>query len=231
MSERPPTVNGAAGGVAEHDPVRIHEPIYRELAEPRDGHEPTPMWLVFFVMALLGWGGYYLGIYSGGFRADVYTEQIGHAKAQAEPAPTAPEDPMVLGRRVFNNCMSCHQKDGAGVPGAYPPLAGSEWVAGEPAVLAGIVLHGLEGGITVAGAQFDNAMPAWDRLSDEEIAAVLTYVRASFGNASPPVDPATVAAVRSATSDRTRAWKVAELDTLRGLAAPVPATEAQTAGQ
>lgn len=231
MSERPPTVSGAAGGASEHDPVGIHEPIYRELAEPRDGHEPTPMWLVFLVMALLGWGGYYLGIYSGGFRADVYTEQIGQARPGAVAEPAAPLDPMVLGRRVYNNCMSCHQKDGVGVPGAYPPLAGSEWVAGEPAVLVGIVLHGLEGSINVAGEQYDNAMPAWDRLSDEEIAAVLTYVRASFGNAAAPVEPATVAAVRAATSDRTRAWKVAELDTLRGFAAPAADAAVQTVGQ
>jgi len=222
MNERPPAGNGAAEVPPDPDPVRLHEPIYRELAEPRDGHEPTPMWLVFLAMALLGWGGYYLGIYNGGFRGDVYVEQIGQVRPGAAVAPAAPEDPMVAGRRVYNNCMSCHQKDGEGVPGAYPPLAGSEWVGGSAEVLAGIVLHGLEGSITVLGEPYNNAMPGWGRLSDEQIAAVLTYVRGSFGNRSAPVSAELVATVRSATTGRSRPWRAAELAGLQALASGGP---------
>jgi mono/diheme cytochrome c family protein len=212
MSER-----GSTTGESGHEPdvVHIHEPIYRELAEPRDGHEPTPTWLVFFAMALLGWGGWYLGTYDAGFDPHVYdASEVAVTKARTTATAPAPLDPMVLGKRVFNNCMACHQQDGKGVPGTYPPLAGSEWVAGRPEVLARIVLHGIQGSITVRGETYNNDMPAWDRLGDDQLAAVLTYVRASWGNDAAAVSPEVVTAARRATADRRKPWTAAELTEL-----------------
>ncbi len=197
--------------------VDLHEPIARELAEPEDGYEPPPTWLLFFVLAVMGFGGWYLGMYSGGFDPSVYDERgwtRGPAPA-AEPA-TAGVDPMVLGRRVYNNCMACHQRDGGGVAGNYPPLDGSEWVGGSPDALAALVLHGLQGPIEVAGQTYNQVMPQWGHLSDEQIAAVLTYVRGSWGNRAPPVSSELVAAVRAATDDRRQPWTVEELRLFRG---------------
>lgn len=195
---------------AEFGVVEMHAPIFRELAEPRDGYEPIQVWWVFAVMALLGWGGWYLGTYSGDFRPDVYDERPGAAAAVAAPV-TALVDPLVLGKRVYTNCMSCHQADGRGVQGNYPPLAGSEWVRGDDATLARILLHGLQGEVTVSGLRFNQVMPAWGRFKDEQIAAVLTFIRASWGNGAAAVEPATIASVRAATTARRQPWTMAEL--------------------
>ena len=85
------------------------------------------------------------------------------------------------------NCAACHQTAGQGVPGMYPPLAGSEWVTGDERVLADILLHGVEGAITVGGVRYQGSMPAFWRLSDADLAAIATYVRSSWNNRAPPV--------------------------------------------
>jgi mono/diheme cytochrome c family protein len=194
----------------DHGVAQLHEPIAKELEEPRDGFEPTPMWWVFGVMALLGWGGWYLGTYSGNWRPDVYDERPG--MIVASPGTATPQvDPMVLGKRLYANCQACHQAGGQGVEGTYPPLAGSEWVTGDPQTVVRILLHGAQGVLEVRGKTYNQAMPAWKHLRDEQLAAVATYVRGSWGNAAPPVPVETVAAVRAATSDRTQPWTMAEL--------------------
>lgn len=192
----------------------VHEPILRELAEPRDGLEATPSWWLFVLMGLLLWGGWYLGYYSGAFRSSVYDEHPGHAQSGA-PAPKAAADPMVLGRRLYASCAACHQPDGKGVPGNFPPLTGSSWVTGEPSGLIRILLHGLEGDIVVSGVTFSGTMPAWKHLSDEQLAAVATYVRGSFGNSASGVEPDQVAALRRASTGRTQPWTQAELEATR----------------
>lgn len=192
----------------------LHEPIYREMAEPRDGYEPMPTWLVFLCLAVMGFGGWYLGMFSGGFRGDSYSEFGWGSSAPSTAAPAQQLDPMVAGARVYNNCAACHQRDGEGVAGNYPPLAGSEWVSGSEVRLAALVLHGLEGSITVRGQSYNQVMPAWSQLSDEQIAAVLTYIRGSWGNSAGAVAPELVAAVRAQTDGRRRPWTTDELDEL-----------------
>jgi mono/diheme cytochrome c family protein len=102
------------------------------------------------------------------------------------------------------------------VEGAFPPLAGSEMVTGSPEQLAAILLHGLHGPLRVKGKVYDGEMPEWgSKLKDEQIAAVLTYIRASFGNSAPPVNPELVKQVREATASRNRPWTEAELRQFR----------------
>ena len=80
-------------------------------------------------------------------------------------------------------CRSCHQVTGQGLTGVYPPLAGSEWPIKEPSIPIRIVLHGLMGGIEVAGIKYNNVMsPQGMLLNDQEIANVLNYIRSSWGN-------------------------------------------------
>jgi len=192
----------------------LHEPIYREMAEPREGYEPPPAWLIFLCLFIMGYGGWYLGMYSGAFKANVYDEHPGASAGVVKPVEQAPEDPMVLGKRIFNNCMSCHQANGKGLTGNYPPLDGSEYVNGRPDVAAAIVLHGLEGPVTVHGETFNQVMPSWKHFSDEQIASVLTYVRASWSNRAGPVAPEVVAAVRKATGGRQGSLRAADLEEL-----------------
>ena len=112
-------------------------------------------------------------------------------------------------------CLPCHQPEGKGLPGVYPPLAGSDWVRGDASRLIKIVLHGLQGPITVAGQTFGGPgavpMPALGGLTDEQIADVLTFVRGTFGAGATMVKPSDVQAVRAATGSREAAWTVEEL--------------------
>lgn len=209
MSEHSPPVTPRLGEL-DVDPVPLHEPIWREMTEPRDGYEPAPVWLVFLFMALLGWGGYYLGTESFEFRGDVF--DMGRPPAPAAAAAPATTDPLAVGKRTYNTCAACHGRDGLGVPGAYPPLAGSAALVGPPEVPAAIVLHGLEGPWEAGGKRYNNAMPGWQaKLSDEQVAAVLTYARTSWGNAAPPVSPELVGAVRQRTAERRQPWRAATL--------------------
>ena len=101
------------------------------------------------------------------------------------------------GAKVYNTCLPCHQATGAGIPGAFPPLAESEWVNGPVENLIRIQLRGLIGPITVKGKPFNSVMPPNATMSDDEIAAVLTYVRSNFGNKSSAVTADQVKALRS----------------------------------
>ena len=121
------------------------------------------------------------------------------------------------GAELFTRCAACHQASGLGVPGAYPPLAGSEWLLNNPEVPIRIVLHGLQGPMTVKNTAFNNAMnPFADQLSDAEIAAVITYERSSWGNSASKITAEQVAAVRAATKTQTAPWNPNDLKGLIG---------------
>ena len=141
-------------------------------------------------------------------------------QAQAEEAsetvlkPTAPLSGEALtlfnkGAEVYSregHCITCHQPDGEGLPAVqFPPLTQTKWVNGSEERLIKLTLHGLMGPIEVKGKQYPGQVPmtAFKQLSDEEVAAVLTYVRNSFGNQAAMVTPAKVKAVRAATKGQT----------------------------
>lgn len=115
---------------------------------------------------------------------------------------------MEKGKQVFTTtCQACHQATGAGIPGAFPPLAESEWVNGSPKRVIAIVLHGLQGEINVKGQKFQGVMPPFkEQLKPEDIAAVATYVRNSFGNKSDLVTVDLVNKVKDETKSRTTSW-------------------------
>jgi mono/diheme cytochrome c family protein len=140
-------------------------------------------------------------------------------------------NPVEAGKRVFDkNCVGCHQATGQGIPGAFPPLVGSEWVTGPPETVVRILLFGLQGPVQVRGATFNGAMPAWkDVLKDEEIAAVATYIREWAPNAAPAVPADQVAAQRKALAGRTAPWTAAEL-TSAETSGPSPAVSAPAGG-
>ncbi len=116
-----------------------------------------------------------------------------------------------FGKRLYSNCMSCHQANGRGLPPVYPPLRGSEIVHGDATTLVKIVMHGMEGPIMVDGQRYNQVMPAAPLRTDEEIAAVLTYVRGAWGNAGAPIDTALVSEVREATKGRNKPFTSKEL--------------------
>lgn len=95
------------------------------------------------------------------------------------------------------HCLVCHQADGSGVPGMFPPLNGTEWVNGDNATLISIVLHGMDEKIEVNGEIYNSIMAPLPHLSDQEVTDVLNYVRKRFGSSPPDITVAEVAAVRS----------------------------------
>ena len=214
------TADTTAGG---QDSVQaMHDMFMREQAEPRDGFEPVPFWVAVVCGGLLMWGGYYAGTHSADFRRDVYdTGEFRFADLALPPGQAAPDpDPQTvaelkaIGELKYRGvCVACHKPDGAGDPTQqYPPLNGSEWVVGaeaSPARLSRILLYGLHQPITVAGKTFNGQMPAQGgAMKDYEIAAVITYVRNTWGNAAdtddakPTVTTAFVKAAREKVGRR-----------------------------
>jgi mono/diheme cytochrome c family protein len=203
------------------DILPLHRQAIREMEDPHDGVAPTPVWLMLVYFGLLMWGGYYLAANSGGFQVDVYNEDpaarfAGSGEAGAERRV----DLTVVGKRVYNNCVQCHQADGEGVSGTFPPLNGSERVQGAPHVLAALLLHGLQGPVVVRGNTYRGEMPGWSQLSDIDIAGVLTHIRKSWDNNAGEVSPDLVAAMRRQTAGRSRAYTDEELDALEAEGPP-----------
>lgn len=118
-----------------------------------------------------------------------------HKKPAAKPA-TAKAAIKAPGQLIYEqNCLTCHQANGSGVPNLNPPLRGTDWVLGDKTRLINVLLKGLQGQ-EVEGDMYDNAMPAHDFLKDNEIADVLTYIRSNFGNKADAITTEEVKAVR-----------------------------------
>lgn len=110
------------------------------------------------------------------------------------------------GEQLYQRCATCHQANGQGVPGSFPPLAGSEFAnAANVAIPINVVTRGIQGPLTVKGTEYNGVMPAYGtgiEMSDEEVAAVLTYVRQSWGNTASAVTPEDVAKARAAQTSK-----------------------------
>jgi nitrite reductase (NO-forming) len=119
------------------------------------------------------------------------------AAVAAAPVAPKPDEAMEVGKNVFGSlCASCHQANAQGLPGAFPPLAKSDFLMADKQRAIGVVLNGLSGPVTVNGTSFNNMMPPQAHLTDAEIAGVLTYVRSHFDNHGDAVTPAEVAKLR-----------------------------------
>jgi nitrite reductase (NO-forming) len=137
----------------------------------------------------------------------VYSGKQAESEYHAKAAPASQAQSSILpasgaeGQRLYQTyCMGCHQAEGQGIPGTFPPLAKSDYALADTSRLIETVLNGLHGPIEVNGQQYNGTMPPMGHLKDEEIAAVLSYVRSSWGNTAKPVTAAEVAAVRAKTS-------------------------------
>jgi mono/diheme cytochrome c family protein len=223
----------------EQDIVERHEGLLRETDGAREGAEMLPTWLLIGFLALAFLGAGYLFWNSGGFSVKVFNPAR-VAWDGAGRGAAAPPDPMVIGKRLFTqNCAVCHQQTGLGVAGQFPPLAGSEWVLSQDwhgdNHIVRIVLHGFHEPVTVKGEQFNNVMAPWGKvLKDEQIAAILTYVRNEWGNKASPITKDFVSKIREENKDRTEPWTQKELQSIGRVlveeAAATPATSQPAAG-
>ena len=104
------------------------------------------------------------------------------------------------GEALFSGtCSVCHQLDGVGLPGVFPPLAGSDYFVADKSRAIDIVVNGLVGPVTVNGEDFDSVMPPMSQLNDDEIADILTYSLNAWGNDGGTVSAVEVAEIRATT--------------------------------
>lgn len=176
------------------------QPRQREYDDPDEAVRPLPWLFGVFAACMVAWGAWY--IVGPGSRGD---PNLGDGRTLAALAATPAG--VVDGAQLFTGkCAGCHQGTGQGVAGVFPPLVASEWVTGSDTRLVQILLHGIQGPMDVNGVTYNGLMPAWKSLTDEEIAAIATYVRTTWGNGASPVSAELVAAERTRTADRTTSW-------------------------
>ena len=161
-------------------------------AEPVATHSAVPMWIFSLTLVLLYLGAVYFDHHGGWFDARVYGPYSSADELDSYQPKSGAAALLAQGKKTYEMvCGSCHGVDGMGKPGQAPPLSGSEWVNAKGVQrLTHIPLMGLTGPITVKGEQMDfpagmAAMGA--ALSDSDLAALLTYIRSSWGNKGGPV--------------------------------------------
>ena len=207
--------------ISDESLLAVHEKLLGKQKDEKAHYRLMPLGLLFFFSALIFFGGTYIGRYSGHFDSQVFNENIRHRGEGGKAGPVA-KDPVKTGEKHFNNaaCNTCHQPTGIGVPGAIPPLAGSEWANASEERVIRIVLYGLVGPIKVKGAEYNSAMPAFGKVAgsafnwtDDKVADVLTYVRQAWGNQSGPITTEKVTEIRTKEGDH-KPFAPAELEKL-----------------
>lgn len=179
--------------------------VENEKADPNEGASTAFLKIPILLWALFSAFG--LGYLSQNTGNTDWSE--GDKRTAPSTVTTSSLPLLELGGSLYKkNCQACHQATGTGVASAFPPLAGSEWVEGDPLILTAIIAHGVSGEITVQGKVYKGVMPPFGKkLNPEEIAAVATYLRQSWGNNAEAVDPDQVKMMLKHTNDRTRPWK------------------------
>jgi mono/diheme cytochrome c family protein len=186
-------------------------------AEPQAGRTAVPVWLIVLLFLILYWGMVYFDRNGGWFNEQVYAPYRSFQEVETWQPVTGQAGLAQQGKLVYNKptCVACHQADGKGTPGQFPSLVQSEWVQEpEPGRIIRAVLYGISGPFQFKGQNFNGAMVPWkDALTDEEIAAVLTYVRQDpeWGNKAPEVKPERVKEVREKTKGRNQPFSQEEL--------------------
>jgi hypothetical protein len=207
---------GERSSVAE-----IHAAVQREKREPLSAFQPVSMIAVVAGGLILVLGGTYLGAYNGGFDL-----KQTYAVVNYEPAPR-PVIPgfeikqdnrpwidrwMEEGKEVYATCAACHQPNGNGLVGQFPPLAGSEWVTQGTERLGAIMFPGIMGSLSVKGQVYNGVMPAQGALlSDKQLAQVMTYIRRNWGNSGSIVTEEMVKYAREKYGSRVQPWSESEL--------------------
>ena len=188
----------------------------REEEDPTERERPIPIVVALITLSVVIFGVVYIMLSEPFGRPDLGDRRtVADLRAPAAGAAGAAAN----GKQVFTvNCVACHQATGKGLPGVFPPLDGSEWVAGDERIVANILLHGINGEITVAGNSFKGAMPAFHQLSDAELAAVASYVRSEWSNKATPIKAEVFATERKANPRTTPFNGGAELNTLKAKA-------------
>ncbi len=200
---------------------RLHSAVKREKVDQAPENAPAPMWATFLLMIAAIVAGGQLGANTGGYSFSK-SNPFPIATPADDVRPRGPGDAGALdpfatalkkGSNGYATCGGCHQGNGAGLPGQFPPLAGSEYVLGGTERLIRITQHGLIGQITVKGQSYNTAggmLPFGAAMSSQDLANVLTFVRNSWGNEATMITKEMVQKVRDEEKRATQ-WTDAEL--------------------
>ena len=183
-------------------------------AEPTAAATSAPMWLMVATLVLFFFGAWYFDARGGWFEAKVYAPYHSLAELQRFQPRSGDDAVLQRGRVLFEqNCALCHNPDGMGKPAQAPPLAGSEWVlAAGVNRLIRIPQVGLVGPIEVKGQTWNLNMAAMGVMySDEDLAAVLSYIRSAWGNKASVVTAEQVKKVRAELAGRSQPYAPDEL--------------------
>ncbi len=178
----------------------------------------APMWLIVLFGVMLYGGALYLDAHGGDFNAQVYVPFHSYAElAMYQPSKGGDEELIRRGEKIYaGTCGQCHQATGLGAAGQFPPLSGSEWVnEPDPSRMIRIALAGAQGPITVKGQEWNLVMSLNATslgIKDDDLAAVLTYVRQAWGNKAPTVTAEQIKAVKEDTKAHTLQWTAPELN-------------------
>lgn len=197
------------GRASDSSIVKTHARIRRD----RIAGSPVAFFTAVACFLVVTFGFFYFRRHMSEFDAQMYLADREHiaqfnAYDSGELVVAGPD-----GAKLYQQqCVACHQVTGLGLPGAFPPLAGSEWVVdGDGNVPIRVLLSGLTGPVNVKGNAYNGAMPAfgavWD---DEQIAAVVTYIRQEWDNGASEVTADQVKAIRDETGSRGN-WTEAEI--------------------
>lgn len=200
--------------------------LKREKPDPLEADKPWPLYVWIFIMLMVSWSTTYFALYSGDGEISGGDQRIYESATAKKEKLTEPSSDDIVakmkslaeqlkdGKKVYASaCQACHQANGLGLTGAFPPLVKSSWVLGDPARPIKFILHGLQGEITVLGNTYNGVMPPHkDQFNDQQIADVTTYIRNTWGNKAEAVKMSLVNELRLKHKDRTEAWKAEELD-------------------
>ena len=192
----------------DDDMVEVHSELNREKHPPTQGFLIAPLIFVFMFGCLIFVCSIQLAHSTNGFEIHPPQEIVELSDEERESLRL--ERKYDSGKKIFSlRCASCHQSNGLGIATQYPPLAGSEWVSANPALITKIILKGLKGEITVKGEKYGTSAAvnmAAVPIDDREIANVVTYVRQAWGNDFGEMTTDEVAAIRSDTVDQKDQW-------------------------
>lgn len=199
---------------------RLHAAVKREKEDLAPESKPAPLWAIFLLMLVAIVAGDQLGPMTGGWSFNVSNPFALAGGGDPRPGGTGAGgalDPFAVamkkGASGYAVCGGCHQGNGNGIPGQFPPLAGSEWVTGGTERLVRVVQHGLTGAITVKGQGFNmpgGMQPFGAAMSAQDLANVLTYIRNSWGNEGTMITQEMVKKVRDEEKRATQ-WTEADL--------------------
>ena len=215
---------------SNHHEEPQRDPLRESRFEPYEVNRPIPVFVLAVAFALVAWGASTLWANSGDDVAGEAAVAVSGEQVAVDPDTAL----LSAGAALFEaNCATCHQMNGSGVRDAIPPLVDSRYVTGPAEAPVQILLHGIDGPIAVRGKTYNGRMATFgDTLGDQEIAAVVSYIRSAWGNNADPVDAAFVATQRARfAADRGPLAGGAELESLTGIPARLPATAAMEASR